>query len=95
MQSESDLPLFSWTPPPKVVPFPLVRHRPRILARVDNAARYRRDTAERQLLRDVETYREVLQRRCIDPAKIDEEITTYRAALFIGLDRLDWTEERA
>lgn len=95
MNEEIDLPLLRWRPPPVVVPFPVVRNRRRIAARLANAARFRRDTAERQILRDIETYREVLERRGIAPAKIESEVTAYRTALFIGLEGFDWSEESA
>lgn len=92
---EPDLPLFRWRPPSVVVPFPATRNRRRIAARVANAARFRRDTAERQILRDVETYREALERRCVEPERIETELASYRAALFLGLEGFDWSEEHA
>lgn len=93
--SEPDLPLFRWRPPSAVVPFPATRNRKRIAARLANAARFSRVTAERQILRDVETYREALERKGVEPERIEVEVAAYKTALIIGLEGFDWSEEQA
>lgn len=75
------LPLFAWSPPPKVLPFPSVRRRELIWRCARRMAELKPVKAAEHLTRLLEQQRDVQARRGIDPTATAADLAALRSAI--------------
>ena len=74
-------PLFAWSPPPKVLPFPSVRRRELIWRCARRMAELRHQKAMEHLDRLIDQQSDVQFRRGIDPAATAADVAALRSAI--------------